>query len=90
MEEWFLFHPLGQGKITPFAQAMPDEFKREDAVEAYRLYYQSEQKQKLHRAHHLTEHALHLVQGCTHVYAGDVGKTVDELVETKVVRLVDL
>ena len=33
--------------ITPFAQAMPDEFKREDAVEAYRLYYQSEQKQKL-------------------------------------------
>jgi hypothetical protein len=24
---------------TPFAQAMPDEYKREDAVEAYRAYY---------------------------------------------------
>lgn len=24
---------------TPFAQAMPDEFKRADAVEAYRAYY---------------------------------------------------
>jgi len=25
--------------LTPFAQAMPDEYRREDAVEAYRLYY---------------------------------------------------
>jgi len=25
--------------LTPFAQAMPDEYKREDAVEAYRAYY---------------------------------------------------
>jgi hypothetical protein len=25
--------------ITPFAQAMPDEFKNEDVVEAYRAYY---------------------------------------------------
>ena len=24
---------------TPFAQAMPDEYKQEDAVEAYRAYY---------------------------------------------------
>jgi len=40
MAEWFLFHPLGQGKLTPFAQAMPDEFKvHGDAVSAYRKYY---------------------------------------------------
>ena len=25
--------------VTPFAQAMPDQYKREDAVLAYRLYY---------------------------------------------------
>lgn len=25
--------------MTPFAQAMPEEFKRQDAVEAYRAYY---------------------------------------------------
>ena len=25
--------------LTPFAQAMPEEFKRDDAVEAYRAYY---------------------------------------------------
>lgn len=29
---------LKQG-MTPFAQAMPDEYRREDAVEAYRAYY---------------------------------------------------
>ena len=28
--------------ITPFAQAMPDEYKNEDAVEAYRAYYLGE------------------------------------------------
>ena len=28
-------------KVTPFAQAMPDEFKQEDAVQAYRAYYHS-------------------------------------------------
>ena len=27
------------GDLTPFAQAMPDEYKRPDAVEAYRAYY---------------------------------------------------
>ena len=32
--------------LTPFAQAMPDKFKRENAVQAYRLYYQSEAKRK--------------------------------------------
>jgi hypothetical protein len=32
--------------LTPFAQAMPDEFKSPDAVEAYRAYYQSKPKQK--------------------------------------------
>ena len=32
--------------LTPFAQAMPDEYKCEDAVEAYRRYYQSPEKQQ--------------------------------------------
>jgi len=27
------------GPLTPFAQAMPDEYKNEDAVKAYRAYY---------------------------------------------------
>lgn len=35
-----------QSCLTPFAQAMPDEYKCEDAVEAYRKYYQSPEKQK--------------------------------------------
>ena len=29
------------GELTPFAQAMPDEYKDEDAVKAYRAYYKS-------------------------------------------------
>lgn len=27
------------GPLTPFAQAMPDKYRREDPVEAYRTYY---------------------------------------------------
>lgn len=34
-------------KLTPFAQAMPKEFKSQDAVDAYRKYYMSESKRKL-------------------------------------------
>lgn len=30
--------------LTPFAQAMPDEYKSENAVEAYRLYYLLEKR----------------------------------------------
>lgn len=33
--------------LTPFAQAMPDEYKGEDAVEAYRKYYQSPDKRRI-------------------------------------------
>jgi len=33
--------------LTPFAQAMPDAYKCDDAVEAYRRYYQSADKQKI-------------------------------------------
>ena len=33
--------------LTPFAQAMPDEYKCEDAVEAYKRYYQSPEKRKI-------------------------------------------
>lgn len=31
--------PMDIGPMTSFAQAMPDEFKNEDAVQAYRDYY---------------------------------------------------
>ena len=31
--------PLPNVGLTPFAQAMPDEYKNDDAVEAYRSYY---------------------------------------------------
>jgi hypothetical protein len=33
--------------LTPFAMAMPDEYKREDPIEAYRAYYQSPEKRRL-------------------------------------------
>jgi hypothetical protein len=33
--------------ITPFAQAMPDIYKNEDAVQAYRAYYMSPEKQRI-------------------------------------------
>lgn len=33
--------------LTPFALAMPVEYKSDDAVESYRNYYMSEEKQKI-------------------------------------------
>lgn len=30
---------LPEGEMTPFAQAMPDEFKHYDSIQAYRNYY---------------------------------------------------
>lgn len=33
--------------LTPFAQAMPDEYKSEDAVIAYQKYYQSPDKKRI-------------------------------------------
>lgn len=33
--------------LSPFALAMPEEFKSDDAVESYRKYYQSNDKQKI-------------------------------------------
>ena len=36
-----------QKGLTPFAQAMPDEYKSADPVEAYRKYYQSPDKRKI-------------------------------------------
>lgn len=33
---------VAESELTPFAQAMPDIYKREDAVEAYRIYYVAE------------------------------------------------
>jgi hypothetical protein len=34
-------------KLTPFALAMPDEYKTSDAVESYKNYYMSEEKQRI-------------------------------------------
>tara|TARA_R100000908_G_scaffold1692_1_gene1285 strand:- start:5772 stop:6281 length:510 start_codon:yes stop_codon:yes gene_type:complete len=42
-----IYHMIGIQKVipdatlTPFAQAMPDEYKDDDAVKAYRAYYHS-------------------------------------------------
>lgn len=33
---------MGGPDMTPFAQAMPDEYKTDDAVDAYRAYYAGE------------------------------------------------
>ncbi len=33
---------IQSNKLTPFAQAMPDEYKNEDPVEAYRTYYKND------------------------------------------------
>lgn len=42
MRPWFKEIKKMSGKtLTPFAQAMPDEFKNDNAVEAYRAYYRS-------------------------------------------------
>jgi hypothetical protein len=48
-EEYFLrygkIHKLGLDQelgLTPFAQAMPDEYKNDDVVQAYRNYYNGE------------------------------------------------
>jgi len=44
-----IYHMIGMQKIipntgfTPFAQAMPDEYRNDDAVVAYQAYYHSKQ-----------------------------------------------
>ena len=35
-------HGIPELGLTPFPQAMPDKYKHEDAVEAYRAYYMGE------------------------------------------------
>ena len=34
---------IAKGQLTPFAQAMPDEYRNDDPVVAYRAYYHSKQ-----------------------------------------------
>ena len=43
---WGLRDLIPKGGLTPFAQAMPDEYKDDDAVVAYRRYYQSKAHSK--------------------------------------------
>lgn len=40
-------HEFPQQGLTPFALAMPEEYKSADPVASYRLYYQSQEKQKI-------------------------------------------
>ena len=38
-----LHRVIPNNKLTPFAQAMPDEYRDDDAVKAYQAYYHSKQ-----------------------------------------------
>jgi hypothetical protein len=40
-------HTFESVGLTPFALAMPIEYKTDDAVESYRNYYMSPEKQKI-------------------------------------------
>ena len=42
-----LFRFVPEGKLTPFAQAMPDEFRNDDPVIAYRDYYWHDKRQNI-------------------------------------------
>ncbi len=37
-------HNFPEGPLTPFAQAMPEQYKCDDAIQAYRNYYIGEKK----------------------------------------------
>ncbi len=37
----FMANMIPEGELTPFAQAMPEEYRNEDPVVAYRAYYKS-------------------------------------------------
>jgi len=41
-----MYEMVSEGELTPFAQAMPDEYKDDDAVVAYRAYYKSKADSK--------------------------------------------
>lgn len=43
---WKIFRTWNfvENKLTPFVQAMPDQYKDSDAVRAYRAYYKGEKK----------------------------------------------
>ena len=43
MDSMDVFIKPHHGRVTPFAQAMPDEYRDDDAVKAYRAYYHSKQ-----------------------------------------------
>lgn len=40
-------HKFPMSGLTPFAQAMPDCYKQDDAISAYKAYYMSPEKQKI-------------------------------------------
>jgi hypothetical protein len=40
-----MFHLIPEGELTPFAQAMPDQYKDSNPVTAYRNYYLNEKRE---------------------------------------------
>lgn len=44
---WKLSDMIPDGPLTPFAQAMPEEYRNEDAVKAYRDYYWYDKRVKI-------------------------------------------
>ena len=43
MQMYNMDEMIPEGELTPFAQAMPDEYRDDDAVKAYQAYYHSKQ-----------------------------------------------
>lgn len=44
VDGWWPIHIACNSEFTPFAQAMPEEYKSTDAVDAYRAYYYCEKQ----------------------------------------------
>tara|TARA_R100001510_G_scaffold15301_1_gene12806 strand:- start:7995 stop:8501 length:507 start_codon:yes stop_codon:yes gene_type:complete len=43
MQMYNMDEMIPEGELTPFAQAMPDEYRDDDVVKAYQAYYHSKQ-----------------------------------------------
>lgn len=57
IEQCIMNHPkLPENGLTPFAQAMPDQYKSRDAVTAYRRYYINDKKEMSTWKHGVVPH----------------------------------
>jgi hypothetical protein len=48
-----------QTPLTPFAQAMPDEYKRGDAIKSYRAFYKGSKTDRGITKHYTNRHPPH-------------------------------